>query len=357
MTVYIINITIMLIMAYWLFFDKKKDRFKNANKIFCIVAAAQWILISGLRDITVGPDTIGYGRAFENVKMYSWDYVLQLNYDYLFRGLETKDPGYTLLTKIFQIFCGDYQVFLIFIAVVFTVPMAIWIYKNSEIPWLSFIIFSTLFYSFFAITGHRQTIATSLVVFIGYKYIKERKLIKFLILSFIAFMIHKSSVIFIVYYFIANIKLSRTYVKIVAVVAVIIIVLGHQIYAPIAMFFGFGEGMIDSEVEAGMTFVFCMLLVCAASFILYKQICARREDARFLYNAMFLTMITTLLVMQNQSFMRIQQYFSLFIMLMIPEIVSSLKKREATIVSVAGTALLVLLLVRNNPQYLFFWQN
>lgn len=357
MTVYIVNILIMIIMAYWLFFDKKKDMFSNANKIFCVVASIQWILISGLRDITVGADTIGYGRAFENVKLYSWDYVLKQNYDYLFNGLETKDPGYTLLTKVFQIFCGDYQVFLLFIAVVFTVPMGIWIYKNSKMPWLSFIIFSTLFYSFFSITGHRQTIATSLVVFIGYKYIKERKLIKFLILSFIAFMIHKSSAIFVIYYFIANIKLSRTYVKIVAIVAIIIIILGRQLYAPIAIFFGFGEGMIDNEVEAGTTFVFCMLLVCVASFVLYKQIDKNREDSRFLYNAMFLTMMTTLLVMQNQSFMRIQQYFSVFIMLMIPEIVSSLKKREAMIVSVAGTVLLILLLVRNDPQYLFFWQN
>ena len=357
MTVYIINIAIMLILAYWLFFDSNKKRFKNPKKIFCTVAAIQWILISGLRGITVGPDTPGYSRAFENVKLYSWDYVLQLNYDYLFNGLETKDPGYTLLTKIFQVFCGEYQVFLVFIAVVFTVPMAIWIYKNSEIPWLSFIIYSTLFYSFFSITGHRQTIATSLGVFMGYKYIKERKLFKFLIISFIAFMIHKSSAIFLVYYFIANIKISRTYVKIVVAAIIIIIIFGRQIYTPIATFFGFGEGMIENEIEAGMTFVFCMLLVCAASFILYKQINEKRGDSRFLYNAMFLTMITTILVIQNQSFMRIQQYFSLFIMLMIPEIVVSIKKKESMIVSMGGTALLILLLVQNHPQYTFFWQN
>lgn len=60
--------------------------------------------------------------------------------------------------KFFQIFSTDYQLFLVFIAIVFFVPMGILIYKYSEAPYLSYVLFSSLFYSFFAITGHRQTI-------------------------------------------------------------------------------------------------------------------------------------------------------------------------------------------------------
>ena len=66
-----------------------------------------------------------------------------------------------------------------------------------------------LFYAFYSVTGHRQTLATALIVFVGYKYIKEKKLLKFLVIAFIVFMLHKSSLVFIPYYFIAHIILKH----------------------------------------------------------------------------------------------------------------------------------------------------
>ena len=171
MSVYLLNIALIFI---WAFFLLKYKPSKNKKKAFCAIACVQWVILSGLRGMTVGADTIEYRRGFNRVNITSWHRIITDISAYI-GGAEIKDPGYALFVKIFQVFSTNYQLYLVFIAVLFMIPMAIWIYKNSSMPCLSFIIFSTLFYSFYAVTGIRQTIATSLVEFIGYEFIKKKK--------------------------------------------------------------------------------------------------------------------------------------------------------------------------------------
>ncbi len=49
--------------------------------------------------------------------------------------------------------------------------------------------------------------------------------------------------------------------------------------------------------------------------------------------------------------MRAVQYYSLFLMFLVPEVFQAFKPSEKNLVYYAGIGLLVLLLVRNNPQY------
>ena len=202
MSVYLLNIALIFI---WAFFLLKYKPSKNKKKAFCAIACVQWVILSGLRGMTVGADTIGYRRSFYRIGLTSWHKIFA-NVSAYIGGAEIKDPGYALFVKIFQVFSTNYQVYLVFIALLFMIPMAIWIYRNSSMPCLSFIIFSTLFYSFYAVTGIRQTIATSLVVFIGYEFIKKKKPIPFLILVFLSFFIHKSCVCFLPFVFLRTKK-------------------------------------------------------------------------------------------------------------------------------------------------------
>ena len=212
-----------------------------------------------------------------------------------------------------------------------------------------------MFYSFYAVTGHRQTLATALIVFLGYEFAKERKPIKFAILAFVAFMLHKSSLVFIPYYFIANIALTPAYIGIVAVAIALLFIMGDAIYAPVALFLGFGEEQIYYEGGGTSTFVFLMLMICILTICLHPWISKRREDSRFVYNLIFLTLASTLLVIHQQSFMRVQQYYSMIIMLTIPELVLSIKKQYQPIVYFIGVAVMLAFLVSVNPYYKFYF--
>lgn len=117
------------------------------EKIFCTLACIQWVLLSGLRGIDVGDDTFSYKITFNIIRNTSWHRIFDNIVKYI-GGAEIKDPGYALFVKIFQVFSTNYQVYLIFIALLVMIPLTIWIYRNSSMPCLSFIIFRRCFMRF-----------------------------------------------------------------------------------------------------------------------------------------------------------------------------------------------------------------
>ncbi len=353
MAIYLINIFLILFLGYVFLYRSKSD---YNTKLYCSIVVLQWTLISGLRHISIGSDTEEYAHSFERVKNTSWSTIFNNIWDYLFNGLEVKDPGYNLIQKTFQIFCGDYQVYLIFIALIFTGFMAVWIYKNSSDPCFSFILYSVLFYSFYAVTGHRQTIATALIVFLGYKYIKERKLVKFAIVAFVAFLIHKSSIVFVPFYFISNIAITPIYVIVALIIILFIAILGKNFYGLVADALGFGEEQIDYAGGGAETYAAVLTLMCVIILCFYYYYKDRTVHSKRIFNITLLTLMSSLLVFQNQGFMRIQQYYSLFLCISFPEVINSFEKKSRVFVYVITIVFLILYLINNNPQYKFFWQ-
>ena len=349
MTVYLINIA--LIIFWRLFLQDRK--IANSRKVFCCLAAFQWILVSGLRGWSVGADTYAYYLAFEQVKTMPWPDVIGNVTGYLFRGLEVKDPGYKLLTKIFQVFCKDYQMFLIAIAVLFMVSMAKWIYKYSASPCTSFIIFSTLFYSFYAITGHRQTIATALIVFWGYEYIRKRELVKFAVISFAAFLIHKSSLVFVPFYFLTMIPVNQKYRWIILAVIALVVLLGKRLYGPIALWIGYNEDQVNYSKGGAALYASLLIALSVVTLYFYPRIASHREDADVLFIVTAITLMTAFLVIQNQVFMRIQQYYSLFIMITVPEVINCVEKRHRLLTYFLFGVVMIGYLVSNDPHYAF----
>lgn len=353
MTMYLVNIAFLIIWAILLF--QKKVSSTN-KKIFVTIASLQWIFLSGLRHISIGPDTYNYSNLFNEVQYQSWNQLFENFYNILFLGAYGKDPGYELFEKFVQIFTSNYQIYLVIIAIIFTVPLGIWIYKNSSEPLISFLIYSCLFYSFFAITGHRQTIATALVVFIGYKFIKERKFWPFLLLVLVAFTIHKSAVSFFPFYFIANKKITKRYLTIVVAIIPVLFVLRHQTMVMLGTFTGYE--IYINQFEGAGTWIFTAVLLIVTIVTIWRRKVMLKNNPQVTHyiNALIMAFAFVPLTFVNPSVMRIVQYFSLFIMLLIPEIIKSFSKRERIIVYYVAATLLIVLFAKNNPQYLFFWQ-
>ncbi len=354
MVVYILNL-ISIILFGFLFIHVNPT--ENKKKIYCTICAVQWILISGLRDWTIGNDTLEYANAFTRGLDTSWETAFSNCWDYLFNGLKTKDPGYYLLQKIFQIFSENYQLWLFFIAIVFTGLMAMWIYKYSSLPDVSFVIYSVLFYSFYSITGHRQTLATALIIFLGYEYAKKKQFFKFVIVAFLAFMLHKSSIVFVLYYLIAGISITPLYLFVMSVIALVFALFGKQLYIPIATFLGFEDEQINYNVGGAETYATVLILLCLIAFCFYPWVKKQRKDAKYLYNMLMLALLTTIFVYQNQSFMRIQQYFSLVIMLIVPEIIQAIERKYRAIPYLFVVIFLSVYFINLQPEYKFFFIN
>ena len=352
MTVYIVNLILIIVWGFFLTHTNPTDQKK---KTYCFIVAVQWILISGLRGLTVGNDTSQYFVVFQNGLNTPWNTLISNYWNYLFKGQDANDPGYFLLQKIFQGFTQDYQLWLFFIAIIFTGLMARWVYKYSSMPDVSFVIYSVLFFAFYSLTGHRQTLATALIFFLGYEYAKKRQFVKFAIVAFIAFTLHKSSLVFIIYYFIANISITPLYAAIMIVAATVIVLFGKELYGPVALAFGFDESQIEYDGGGAETYATILLLVCVVTFIFAPWINKQRRDAKYIFNLVFLTITSTLLVYQNQSFMRIQQYYSMIIMIAIPEIIQAVDKKYRGYAYMAVVIFLFAYLLRQDLKYSFFF--
>ena len=361
---YLLNI--LIITCAWLWpvnsvIDKKEVVKKSyivntlRRKRVCIVATINWIILSGLRDWSVGADTLAYKiYRFDITKITSWHRVLSDFYLKYIVGLEIKDPGYPFLEKVFQIFSTNYQIFLIFIAVIFFVPLGVLIYKYSEEPYLSYVLFSSLFYSFFAITGHRQTIATSMVVFGGIELIKKRKLLKFLLLITIASTIHTSVICFLPFYWISKIKINKVSLTFYWILVIGSFLFKEQFMALLQQVVGYEEYII-LETAGGGNFIFLLYMLLIYVTIFYRYF-TNNEIIEISTNALFIAGIFSSLVFLNQSFMRVVQYYSIFIMFLLPQCKYVFIKKNRMYFKISCSILMILLLIKNQPEYIFFWQ-
>lgn len=357
MTVYLINILLLMLEAYWLLVESRQN-LKNPKKVFCGLASIQWILISGLRGLSIGADTEVYKDwFFERRKLIPWSEVWSDFTENFWGTGDLKDPGYPLLEKTFQIFSESYQVWLFFIAIVFMVCMGIWIYKNSPSPLVSYLLFSCLFYSFFAITGHRQTLATALTVFVGSFLIKKRKFVPFILITILMSTVHKSALVIIPFYFLYNKRITKLYTLVIFVCFVAFFVFNEPLLKLLANMFGYENYENIYDAGGANTFTLMYLLVIFVGLWRKPQILKKYPEATMAFNALFIGMVFIPIVYVNPSVMRVVQYFSVYLMLMVPYIINSFKDiKERRVVVGIVVIVLILLFISTNPQYKFFWQ-
>ncbi|MGN0554954.1 MAG: EpsG family protein, partial [Candidatus Fimenecus sp.] len=317
------------------------------------LTGVQWILISGLRGMSVSSDMYSYQRKFYTTLKTPWNQLFD-NFYLVYVDEEGKDPGYAVFEKIVQIFTQDYQTFLFIVAVLFFTGLAVWVYKNSTHPLLSMLIFDSFLWSFFALTGTRQTLATLLVVFIGGKYIKERKFWKFLLITAVAFTIHKSAICVLPFYFISQIEITKKYIAGVICAVPVLFVFRNQFFHLLGSLVGYEYDELASGGAYGFTVVY-MAVVLSAVFLL-RYVKLRTPEYKLYYNALFMGALLLPLVFVNPAAMRVVQYYSLYIMLLMPSFISCFGKKLQT--PVYTIMVLVLLMMTNvyARTYTFFWQ-
>ncbi len=379
MYVYLINILILILYAAILLWIRPSQRNKKA---FCALAAGNWILLSGLRHFSIGADTYAYRYTFYNSKYNSWEKLFENFKNTIFKwnifeenliegaaetgdglfemilgenALAVKDPGYAILTKAFYSVIPNYTAYLVFIAIVFMVPLAILIYRYSREPLMSFLIYSCLFYSFFGITGHRQTLATGIALMGFLAFAEKKKFVPFLLTVLLAYPLHKSVAAFIPIYFLQHIKMDRK--KVIAVLIAFPVV--FLLRGPLATLLSNLSGYEGYNLREGGTPIMFLLVYIALMIVTLwkgKEALEVNPHANLVLAAVALAFLLTPLTFVNANLMRLVQYYSIFMILYIPDLIMAFDDHESQFAYLLALAVLIGLFVRIQPQYLFFWQ-
>ena len=332
---------------------------KNYIIFICIIL----ILQSALRHVAVGADTYAYYLKFEEIKLTSWQEIWE-NFRSVYVLGEGKDAGYPLIQKVFQFFSGEYRIFLFFVAVIFFSSLGYFIYTQTKYisdVFVAIAIYEVLFYSFFSITGLRQTLATAFT-FWGLHFIRQRKLWQYTLLIICAAFIHKSVLLFYPFYFIARLNRPRQLLAASFVIFPVMFVFGRSVAGIMALISAqdnyMGYALSDANPTGAVDFSIFLLGCGILGWIALRNAKQRDSDMPIIYNAISIAIIFTPLTWIDSSLMRIVQYFSIFILVFLPYVINNLFRDYQTriVAIVVLMVLFVSVIIMRNVDYAFMWE-
>lgn len=336
---------------------------KRKGYVFLIIALL--VLESSLRHISVGPDTIHYYNSFSSVSFMSWSDALGFFKTAYLEG-EGKDPGFVIFMKFVRLFTDDFNMFLLFCALPFFIPLGILLYRYSTSV-LQLVFAFTLYVALFhivALSGVRQQIATGFC-FMAFLQLGKDHNWKALIYIILGASIHVSALIFAI---VPVLRLfSPRFVKILHLASFVTIPFVITFAASIMLFLttflanDYYTTYADSESTSGsFTYIVLMELLSLFCYIAIKKGDLQQDKRRMLLYVMLpmLTM-TAPLISLNGAMIRVGQYFTLYMMLLVPVAIDSIAKGlERQIYYIGLIAILILMTFRSGIfAYHFYWQN
>ncbi len=318
--IFVVNFLLVLFWGAVLIYNGKSEKNK---KIFVIIVCVQWILISGLRADSVGADTENYMNFFDHHAKLSWRNVFAEIKSYFTTKQTSSDPYlgieplFVLFNKLVSVVTTNHVIYKFIVAIIFTTALGRYVYKYSEDPCLSFAIYGCLFYNMFSLTGYRQVLAVTICVLWGYRYIRERKLIPFLILLIVGTLIHKSLLVFGVFYFLANKKITPKYLFICVVAIVTLLLFSSRIFSTLKNIFGYEEYAGGYGFSQWTFFIFFLALT-VVSVIKYRDVLALDKNALHYYNGLILAWIVFPLLIEDPSVLRLLYTFAFVLLPLVP---------------------------------------
>lgn len=359
MTYYIFYIMILVLESCILFATNSKNQEalirKRNDRNYVILVTVQFLLLSALRNSTVGADTQYYIEYFQAIDdNYTWSQMVS----YLAGGFLGErrwfEPLFTLFVKCVHIFTDNPQIYLSVIAIIIMIPLGKFIYDNSRNVALSFMIYMCLFFQCFGITAVRQSLALSIAVLGGYHFVKEQELWKFFICVVVGMLFHVSAIIILPLYFVYHYKPGKVAKMIYIGIVMILLLFHNKIIGVISG--ATGLAYAGSEGAKAFNMVIIMLAITLFCLWKYDKLIEIREENKGIINAVLLGTLILPFSQVDSVYMRLSYFYYMFLMILIPEILLLFPKKWRNIFTVCAYAGMIALFARHGLQYSFFWQ-
>lgn len=317
-------------------FGRRSDKFseEKKNKVVLLFFFGILLAILMLRHETVGVDTKNYLGKFKQASSFS--------FKELFEFYE-EEQGYYLLNKIISIFSKNKQIFLAIIAIISLVPVAHLYMKNSENAMLTIATFLIVSNFSMLFSGLRQAIALAIVA-ISYKYIKEKKFWRFLLLVLLAFFFHKSALIALLLYPMYHMNITKPKLLVFIPIIGIVFVFNKPIFEFLLQFLGeYGENYSATETGAYMMIVLFAIFVFLSYFA--PDDSKMDKETIGLRNIMVLALTMQTFALASTVAMRMNYYNIMFVPLLMPKIFNRCHERNRKAYQFLELAIIVFFIV------------
>ena len=284
--------------------EAMQKKYVRRRWAWLLVAALPMFVLIAFRSTSMGNDTGGYLTFF--------DRMIDTPLDKIFIENKTGynfEPGFVLFEKLMTYVTHVPEVYQVIYSSIYLLAVTTFANQLEKSNFSFLFFFATLGTYTFMFTGVRQCLAMSICLF-SYKFIKERRIIPFLILLLLAFTFHKSSILFIAAYFIYKRKIGW---------------LNAAIYAGFA---GFAYIYIDviqewfnktleyeygiEETGSGMIFLVVVVAITVFSYFAVLYYKKQTRESTGLLNIGVITLIMWLLRLATRVAERPSYYFLFF---------------------------------------------
>lgn len=279
------------------------------RKNYIIIMAVLHTFVCGFR----------YQFLTGDLQKYQWNYKDYLNYGWFSDEIiqEGRNTGFQMFMKLISTFTnGNFQIFLLIVAIIIESAVAVLIYRYSPKPWLSYLVWNCLGFYIFGFSAIKQALAMALIMYamVG---ILENDPKRFLIYTLLAGFVHMPALAFLPAYWLSKRKINVITILSYIGVAGVIYVFRNSIVSFISELY-YEEETIDlfqntSDGLGGRFFLIVLILVCG---IVLKGF--REKNFESIFNMIVVAAIFQMFSGFDNVFTRFADYYFQFSILYIP---------------------------------------
>lgn len=308
--------------------DKKKENL-TIEKFVLFVMFAFYVFLFTFESVNSNTDLQAYRDAY-----LSFQYVFDGDYLSIIR--DNKDPVYYIVSFFFYRLGLGFYGWHAIIGLFYSYALYDLIKRYSSNVYISFIVSISLGSLAFALSALRQILAISFVIF-AFRYIVEKRPIKFIALTLIASLFHSTAIIFLVAYLLYWIKLKIKKLIVMAIFMIIAIPVAKPLVAFILPRIGAHElyyEYLQSETSlqiSGTIISASILVFCVVCMLLNKKEAKYQGLCNFAMLSIFFRVLS---VVFFAEMFRFSLYFSIFDIILIAEACSCGVAKDRTIIKI-----------------------
>ena len=299
----------------YFFFSRRRHKKKQAV-LSMILFFAGFLFMVACRDFSIGIDNVNYRTIFETLQNKGWQ---------KFADTLDIELGFTYLNKAIAVVSVEYQVFVMVVAAISIIPVAIMYIKESESSFLTILLFLNIGIFSIYFSALRQVIAMAFIVPVYY-FTKHKKLIPFILSVIAAMLFHQSAFVMFVFYPIYHAKITAKKLLFIFPAVIVAYFFNSQIFSLLIGIMGGKYEEIYGDVESTGAITMIALF---AIFVIYSYFIADEDkldaDTIGLRNLLIICLIFQLFAPVNSVAMRMNYYFLPFLPITIPKMANRCK--------------------------------
>ena len=273
---------------------------RHGKLIFCIFDGLLLFAAAACR-CHVGHDYNSYGSFYIDCMSMTEEELSHLR----------MEKGYVMLSKLTADYIVPYHTIFIVMGLIIIVPVMIYIYKYSELPYLSVFGFLTLGVYFNSLNFIRQIIAAVIVMW-GLRYIEKGSFFRFAVIVVFASCFHVSALIMLAFWFILRIDITPAVLAVYSAVSVLIFIFSWDIVSFVTKYAYRTYDPADSiYMQLGLP-PYCTIyfgIIFLAAFLLRKPLKEKNKYSSVMINCMFFAVLFEFIGMKHSIISRLSLYF------------------------------------------------